>query len=86
MTSLVLSSCVSIEKAPITKFYVPLITKVTCDDTTCTYEGACDIRKITNKRTLASVRERVGHLRECHGIWGLSAQEMGRLRVYMGGE
>lgn len=82
--SLGLSSCITTN--PITKLYVPLITKTTCDETKCVYEGACDIRKVTNGRTLSSVRERVGHLHECHGIWGASAKEFGRLRLELGGK
>lgn len=81
--SLGASSCSTIDKAPISMLYVPLITRMTCDETKCVYEGACDVRKITDKKTLSSVRVRVGHLKECHGTWGLSAEEFGKLRIYM---
>lgn len=84
MMNLVLNGCRTLDQAPITELRVPILTKVTCDNVKCIYEGVCDVRKIVDKQSLSSVRDHVGHLMECNGIWGLTSKEFGELRIYLG--
>ena len=70
--SLLLAGCKTLEEAPITHFYV-----IDTDN------KVCSVRKITDKKTLASVRIATVPIEECDGVWGISAQEMLDLRTYL---
>ena len=74
LMTLVVSGCLDINKIPIT--YIRVIIK---------HEGRwyCDIRKVTDKSTLSSTRERVASIEECNGTWGVSTEEFSKTREWL---
>lgn len=67
--------CKTMDAAPITHFYV-----------IDTDHAVCSVREITDKNSLSSVRVATVPLEQCDGVWGLSADEFSKLRVYLKGK
>ena len=67
--------CKTIDEVPITHFYV-----------VDTDHQKCSIREITDKKSLASRRVATAPLEQCDGVWGISADEFAKLRVYLKGQ
>lgn len=78
-----LTGCITVEGIPITQFRIPYITESIIVDGKTYYAGACSVRVITDKKTLGSVRDHVGGLGECNGVWGITSDEYAKTRVYI---
>lgn len=70
--SVLLVGCKSMNEAPITHLYVMDV-----------QHNVCSIRKITNKKTLASIWVQDAPLYMCDGVVGLSMQEYLKLRLWI---
>lgn len=71
----VLTSCKSINEAPIHYLYVIDV-----------QHDKCSIRKITDKETLSSIIIEEVSLKSCDGVVGLNMQEFLNLRTYLKGK
>lgn len=74
LVSLLLSGCLNINDAPISKLYV-----------IDTDHNVCSERIITDKKTLSSRRIADHPLDFCDGVVGLSAKEFMNLRTFLKG-
>lgn len=78
-----LTGCITVEGVPITELRVMHVTGSIVVDGKIYYEGACSVRKVTDKKSLASVRDHVGGLGECNGAWGITGEEFAATREYL---